>query len=61
MQPEVNDLATWTAYCLREGRFITRNGRVTHKLCAEVWEVCGNFGVHYINPIACEIRKLESV
>ena len=55
---KVGDMAKWlnyTQYGWRE-----RNGRVTRILTPETWEVCGNFGVLYINPLACAIEKLES-
>lgn len=57
MEIAVGDLATWRNWT-REG-YVTRTGRVTRKLSADVWEVCGYFGVKYINPKACEIRKVE--
>lgn len=57
---ETGDLATWRVYVPRDGKWETRNGRVTRKLGPETWEVCGNFGVRFIDPIACEIQKLES-
>jgi hypothetical protein len=51
------DLCKWlnyTQYGWRE-----RQGRVTRILSKEVWEVCGNFGVLYIDPVACGIERIE--
>ena len=56
---QVGDMATWRNWT-SEG-WVVRRGRVTRKLTPEVWEVCGNFGVKFINPTACEIRKVEDV
>ena len=55
---QIGDMAKWLNYTIHGWR--ERSGRVTRKLSAEVWEVCGNFGVLYINPAACGIEKLES-
>ncbi len=50
------DMAKWVNYT-RHG-WQERTGRVTRKLTPEVWEVCGNFGVLYIDPISCALEKL---
>ena len=53
---EIGDMATWRNWS-REG-WIKREGRVTRKLTPDTWEVCGLFGVKFINPRACGIKKL---
>ena len=53
----VGDLARWHNYT--QTGWVERTGRVTRKLTPEVWEVCGSFGVKYIDPIACGLEKFE--
>lgn len=54
----IGDMCTWVAYTQYGWR--NRKGRVTRKLTACTWEVCGDFGVHYIDPKACAIEKVSA-
>lgn len=54
----IGDVCTWTTYTQYGWR--ERKGRVTRKLTACTWEVVGDFGVHFIDPKACQIKKVSA-